>query len=1107
MKRLIVIFFSLFLSMGIILAQTRNIGGTVIDEADEPLPGVTVFIKGTTVAVITDIDGKFTIKVPQNVKILSFSYVGYDSQEVSVAENMKVAMKPSKASQLSEVVVIGMTTMDKRLFTGATDKLNNEDIKLDGLPEISRALEGRSAGVSVQNVSGTFGTAPKISIRGATSIYGDSKPLWVVDGVIMEDVVQVSTDALSSGDATTLISSAIAGLNADDIESFQILKDGSATSIYGARAMAGVIVVQTKKGRAGSSSISYTGEFTSRLVPNYNDFNIMNSQEQMGVYRELYQKGWLNFAESYRRSTSGVYGKMYELLNTYDPAIGTFALMNTPEARNAYLRSAEMRNTDWFGELFSANISQMHSVSISSGTDKTTFYASLSAMLDPGWYKRGKVNRYTGNLNVTHKILPNLSINMIAVPSYRKQEAPGTLSQDVDVVNGQVKRDFDINPYSYSMNTSRALEAGSFYTRNYAPFNIMHELENNYMDLSVVDFRVQGELKWNVLKGLELSTLGAIKYIGTSYEHYVKDNSNQAMAYRAMGDYTVQQANSYLYTDPDIPYSVPITVLPEGGFYIRRDYAMLGYDFNAKFRYTYESPDSKHIAGANGGMEINSTDRKSSSFTGPGMQYENGEIPFYIYQYFKKGQETGVDFYSKSINRIRTAAYFLLLSYNYDRRYTLNATIRYDGTNLLGRTKQARWLPTWNLAGGWTVSEEHFFDKLKDKISYMNLRLSYSLAGDRGPGLGSASVLIRSYNPYRPFASDKESALGISSLENSELTYEKKRELNIGLDLGFLGNRLNFTGDVYLRRMSDLIGQMNTQGIGGEVTKYANVASMKSSGFEFSISSKNIKTKDFTWNTDFIFGHVNTEITEFLTRSRIIDLVRSSGYNFAEGYAQRVIFSIPFAGLGSNGMPLFFDKDGNVITGANINLQNRENVLDYLKYEGTANPTVNGSFGNTFTYKNFRLNVFTTYAFGNKLRLDPVFRASYNDMMATPKEFKNRWVMPGDENYTNIPVIVSDREYANTSNISKIYNLYNYSDVRVAKGDFIRLKEVSLSYDFPSKWLGNSIKKLSLKLQATNLFLLYADKKLNGSDPEFYNSGGVAAPVPRQFTFSVRLGL
>ena len=163
----------------------------------------------------------------------------------------------------------------------------------------------------------------------------------------MEDVMNVSADDLSSGNAETLISSAIAGLNADDIESFDILKDGSATSIYGARAMAGVIVVTTKKGKAGRNSINYTGEFTMRLKPNYRDFNIMNSQDQMSVYQELAQKGYLNYAEIANASSSGVYGKMYQLINQYDPATGRFGLENTDEAKANYLRAAEYRNTDW----------------------------------------------------------------------------------------------------------------------------------------------------------------------------------------------------------------------------------------------------------------------------------------------------------------------------------------------------------------------------------------------------------------------------------------------------------------------------------------------------------------------------------------------------------------------------------------------------------------------------------------------------------------------------------------------------------------------------------------------------------------------------------------
>ena len=568
------------------------------------------------------------------------------TQEIPIKTGtIRILMKPD-AEVLEEVVVTGMQKMDRRLFTGATQQLTADNVKLDGLPDISRGLEGRAAGVSVQNVSGTFGTAPKIRVRGATSIYGSSKPLWVVDGVIMEDAIDVGPDDLSSGDAETLISSAIAGLNSDDIESFQILKDGSATSIYGARAMAGVIVVTTKKGKAGVSKINYTGEFTTRMVPSYKEFNIMNSQEQMGIYKELEQKGWLNSADLFRAKNSGVYGRMYKLIDQFNETNGQFGLMNTLEARNAYLTEAEMRNTDWFDVLFSNNISQNHSVSITSGSDKSSFYASLSAMLDPGWYKQSEVKRYTANLNTTYNILKNLSINLISSASYRKQNAPGTMNSSLDVAAGQVTRDFDINPYSYALNTSRTLDPNTDYVANYAPFNILRELDNNFIELNVVDVKFQGELKWKVLQGLEVSALGAVRYQSSSQEHNIMDDSNQAIAYRTgLDDATIRDENDWLYKNPDNPYALPISILPEGGIYQRQDRKMLGLDFRGTVSWNHLFAE-KHITNLFAGMEVNDLQRSNSSFQGWGMQYSMGEIPSYVYQYFKKGIETGEEYYS-----------------------------------------------------------------------------------------------------------------------------------------------------------------------------------------------------------------------------------------------------------------------------------------------------------------------------------------------------------------------------------------------------------------------------------------------------------------------------
>jgi len=287
----------------------------------------------------------------------------------------------------------------------------------------------------------------------------------------------------------------------------------------------------------------------------------------------------------------------------------------------------------------------------------------------------------------------------------------------------------------------------------------------------------------------------------------------------------------------------------------------------------------------------------------------------------------------------------------------------------------------------------------------------------------------------------------------------------------------------------------------------ANVASMKSNGMELSLNTHNIKTKDFSWESNFIFSWTHNEITSLFTHARVIDLVQGTGYSLV-GYPVNSIFSIPFAGLNGEGLPTFMNEDGRrTISGLNLQERDQEKIK-YLKFEGPADPTTTGSFGNVFRYKNWDLNVFVTYSFGNKVRLNPVFSNRYDDMDALPKEYRNRGAYSGEHALTNIPVIASRRQNRNNSQLDVAYNAYNYSDVRIAKGDFIRMKEISLGYTFPAAMIRTiGVSSLALKLQATNLFLFYSDKKLNGQDPEFFNTGGVAAPVPKQFTMTLRLGL
>ena len=423
----------------------------------------------------------------------------------------------------------------------------------------------------------------------------------------------------------------------------------------------------------------------------------------------------------------------------------------------------------------------------------------------------------------------------------------------------------------------------------------------------------------------------------------------------------------------------------------------------------------------------------------------------------------------------------------------------------MGRDTNARWMPTWNVSGAWNVHEENWFGKLSP-LSRLTLRASYSLTGTPpDASYSNSTAIIKASNPFRLFAEDQEPQFEIYELANANLTYEKKNELNLGFDASLWNNRLGITFDFYTRKNFDEIGPMVTAGTGGQIIRAANVAEMNSNGVELSLSSVNLKNKHFSWTTSFIYAYANTEITKLFNQGNVMSLVSGSGFA-KRGYPARSLFSIPFIGLNDEGIPMVLNEKG-MVTTDDINFQERT-LTDFLKYEGPTDPLHTGSVGNVFTYRGFRLNVFVTYAFGNVVRLDPKFRARYNDLVSMTNDFKNRWTKPGEETQTNVPGIISKAQYMANTNLRLGYNAYNYTSLRIAKGDFIRLKEVSLGYDLPAQWFQKAmVKNMSLKLQATNLFLLYADKRLNGQDPEFYNVGGVASPMPKQFTLTIKLGL
>lgn len=1090
-------------------AKTLLLSGQVFDEQQQPVAGASVVVKGTQHGTLTDANGKFSFSAPVTPEsVVQVSFLGMQPGEMAVGQRTAFSFTLREDSaQIENVVVTGFQTISKTTFTGSATKLKIEDMNIKGVTDVSRMLEGAAAGVAIQNVSGTFGAAPKVRVRGVTSINGENKPLWVIDGVVQEDIVSVSNDDLTSGDPTTLLGSAVAGISASDIESIDILKDASATALYGARAMNGVVVVTTKKGREGAPVVNYNGNFTIQLRPSYDNYDIMNSYDQMSVYAELERKGYLN-SDIVNASNSGVYGKMYKLINTYDEHTGNFALSNTPEAKRDFLLRYARANTDWFKVLFRNSLQQEHSLSISAGGAKSRTYASLSYLHDDGWSVADRVDRYTANLRNNFKAAHWLDLGFQLTGSLRQQRAPGSLSRVSNVVSGNYDRDFDINPFSYALNTSRALtpydEEGNreYFTRNYAPFNILSELENNYIDLKVADLKVQFDLTARLCKGLSWEFTGAGRYAKSDREHQITEDANMAEAYRADYTSTIRAANKFLWQDPDNPNAEKISVLPYGGFYNRAEDMLLSFDMRNSLKYTTDFGGSRHTLNAIAGMQVKYADRQRYSHTGYGYQYNEGGTVATDWHIMRWMIEGNFPYYAMSTTRDRFSAFYANFDYSFDSRYVISATVRYDGSNALGRNASARWLPTYNFGGKWNIMNEPF---LKDKakwIDQLSLRASYGLTATMPPSANAAAV-FKNYNSTRPSSSESESVIRIESLANNELTWEKAYQTNVGADISLFKHRLNFIFDYWWRNSFDLISSITTAGIGGQTTKRANYADMESHGYDITVSGVPVRTKDFTWNSNFTFGFSTNKITNAKHVPNIYNLIKSTGGNI-EGYPVGSLFSIVYKGLDpETGIPTFINEKGEV--SSKVYFQSTS--TKYLRYEGPVDPKITGGWSNTLRYRNLSLNVFLTFQGGNKIRLDPAFKMTYSDLDAMPDKFFDRWVQPGDERYSSVGAIAG-LQIRNAENANYPYSSYNYSNERTADGGFIRLKTLSLTYNLPEAWMKGSrvFRKVSLTAAMSNVCLLYADKRLNGQDPEFFNTGGVAAPLPRQITFALNVG-
>lgn len=1113
MRKIVLNFFLVMFALCMVhgaYAQGRKVTGQVVSSGDGlGLPGASVLIKGTQEGVTADFDGNYSITVSDANATLIFEFMGYKTQEVKVQGRSTVNVSLAEETEMIDEVVIntGFDQTKKRNFTGSVARIDEKELMVQGMPDVSRMIEGKAAGVTVQNVTGSFGAAPKITVRGSSSIFGDTKPLWVIDGVVQEDIINVNFADLASGNAETLLSSAVAGLNASDVLSIEILKDASATSIYGARAMNGVVVVTTKSGRRDTPlTITYNLENTMREVPNYGQFDIMNSQETMGVLTELDSKGRLTFPDV----SQGRYGGVY---NLWANSVIDRETYFDDASKNEFLRKYEYANTDWFKTLFRPSIMQNHSLSFSGGGANSSYFASIGFLNDPGWTVADDVKRITANLKTTFYVNDKLNIALSSMASVRDQTAPGSYNSRKDVVGGAVTRDFDINPFSYALNTSRALRPYDdngdleYYRQNWNGFNILNELENNFMTYDVKDIKFQVDLNYKIYENLTFTSLGSVRYVDSQRNHEIHEGSNVVGAYKADETKIVRDQNPYLYEDPDDLGSRKQVVLGNGGILHKFSNSLLSYNFRNSLNF-------KKVLGATGaheldvfvGQELRHVDRNNDNFSGYGLQYNRGFVPFTDDRLIKMMIEKGQYGFGKGLEKERTVGFFGKATYAYDGRYVVSLTGRYDASNQQGQAG-AEWLPTWTVSGKWNTYQEKFMMD-QNFFSDLSLRGSYGLTATSGPASNSMAIFLSSLTTERGRAEDRENGMVISELQNVDLTWEKQYEGNVGIDFGLINNRVYVTADAYKRNAFDLVDLVKTSGIGGQETKWGNNADMVTKGLEFSLTTRNIVSPDFNWTSNINVSLFDQEITKLAYQSQAHQLISGVGGNVV-GQSRNGLYSYEFLGLTEDGLPYFTQADGVTDLVGGADFQDRDNVTSYLKYSGALEPNKTLGFSNTFSYKSWSLDFMVVASGGNVVRLNPTFSSMYNDTQVFTKEMNNRWMKAGDENITNVPTIIDASVFAADKNRMDVaYNTYNYSTERVAKGDFVRLKNITLGYEFPELFKKNiGVSAFSLKFSVTNPWLIYSDKKLNGQDPEFYQTGGVAMPITRQYTFSLNLSI
>ena len=1084
--------------------------GIVTDNTQEPLLGATVRVRGTKIATTTDINGKFSLTMPAmepgKAYFLEISYLGMEKKVVRFRDSntMRIAMVADKSSQLDEVEVVetGYGRLPRKDMVGAFTTVKADDIMMPAYQTIDQMLQGKIAGLMVVNSSTRVGAAPKLTIRGKSTILGNTDPLWVVDGVIQEAPLSIDASAAMTTDMKELIGNQVSWLNPQDIETITVLKDASATAIYGSKASNGVIVITTKKGSAERTSIRYSTNISIRQRPNYGMYDYMNSKERIQFSKEAYDAGV--------RYQSDPLPQIY----TYE---GLMAMFNKHMISETdfmkQMERLETVNTDWFDLLCRNSLSQNHNLSISGGTQKVTYNASFGYSNSKGTEIGNNQNQFTSRLNI------GIQFNKRIRASFN--------------ISGSNRNSYGysgVSPQSYALSTSRAVPAfeengerafyKSYYTyqlnktlgpNNTYGYNVFNEMDNSYSKNRGNTFNVSANLDFQVLKWLNYQIVGSMQHSDNSSEGYKGERTAYIECnYRG---YAVGAAEP-----GDALYKAAL--LPYGGQLTNNNTTMNSLDMQHRLVAGHTFNDIHRLNGMLG-FEMRSAKTYGKGTNVWGYVPERGEsliapskpedivpiggeqsIGWGAFKNLFEGGWNSVNNTSNYVSLFATAAYSLM------NRYVVNMNIRSDASNRFGQDKRKQFDPTYSFGFSWKIAEENFFKEHVKWVDQLNLRATYGIQGNVvnsiSPELiASYGGVLSGYNEY--YAT-------IASLPNPYLKWERTKTWNLGLDIQlFRSVSMNFE---YYGRRSNAIIEQDVAEEYGMGTLRLNGGIIVNHGVEWSMNITPVKTKDWTVNLGFNASK-NWNKTETDDRTARADQLThkdfisgNSSRPLRKGYSLYSFWAYDFTGLEhETGLPTF---RGTSLEAPEDGGDKSIDPTTFLVYAGESEPYFTGGFNPRVRWKDLQLSASFALILGSTKRLPNPYSSFSNGKMPSPlsnisKQLLDRWKQPGDEAHTNIPGLYTSvldelNLYTPDGLFTNRYDMWAQSTARLVSGSFLRCTQLSLSYNLP-KSVCRLIRATGISLSAnTNNIFVIASKKWNGYDPE---TGSSKQPKIYSFGLSV----